>query len=155
MLQYLFYIAHKTSIICMLGTKNIALSSYGVTPPPSILMRSVHACCWHLKACWYKLLDNRQLLVLSKIGIVYVATIGNIFVPKLQSFFILEDGSCTFPEYLVGNWTSAERGSLSIRTDSIYNYKVFIPSSDPNNPTIAYYNFTCLTQVGSNRYTIK
>ena len=154
MLQYLFYIAHKTSIICMLGTKNIALSSYGVIPP--FHFNAQCTCrCWHLKACWYKLLDNRQLLVLSKIEIVNVTTIGNTSVPKLHSFFILEDGSCTFPEYLVGNWTSAERGSLSITTDSIYNYKVFIPSSDPNNPFIAYYNFTCLTQVGSNRYTIK
>lgn len=72
-----------------------------------------------------------------------------------NSYFIPLDGTCTFPTYLVGDWTSAERGSLSITTDSIYNYKVYIPSSDPNNPTIAYYNFTCLTKVNANRFTIR
>jgi hypothetical protein len=55
----------------------------------------------------------------------------------------------------VGDWTSAERGSVTITSDYIYNYKVYIPSADPNNPTIAYYNFTCLTEVSTNRYTIK
>ncbi|XP_061184835.1 uncharacterized protein LOC133192846 [Saccostrea echinata] len=68
---------------------------------------------------------------------------------------LFAEGSCTFPSYLVGEWTSAERGSLTITTNTIYNYKVFIPSADPNNPTIDYYNFTCLTQVSTNRYTIK
>lgn len=66
-----------------------------------------------------------------------------------------KDGTCTFPTYLMGEWTSAERGSLSITTDSIYNYKVYIPSADPNNPTIDYYNFTCLTEVNANRFTIR
>ncbi|XP_048740538.2 uncharacterized protein LOC125654591 [Ostrea edulis] len=68
---------------------------------------------------------------------------------------LFAEGTCTFPSYLVGDWTSAERGNLTITSDYIYNYKVYIPSADPSNPTIDYYNFTCLTEVGTNRYTIR
>ena len=52
------------------------------------------------------------------------------------------DGQCAFPEVLVGNWISSEKGTLAFTSDTISDYPM------PVSVTVTSINLKCVENSG-------